>query len=49
MLGDPEHEADGGEVVEMTNPVGGTHRKLVVRDGVIVAGALVGDLSTGSA
>jgi NAD(P)H-nitrite reductase large subunit len=43
VLGDPE-EAEG-EVVEMTNPVRGSHRKLVVRDGRIVAGALVGDLS----
>jgi NAD(P)H-nitrite reductase large subunit len=29
----------------MTNPVVGTHRKLVVRDGVIVGATLVGDLS----
>jgi len=43
VLGDPER-ADG-EVVEMTNPVVGTHRKLVVRDGVIVGATLVGDLS----
>ena len=43
MLGDPERT--DGEVVEMTNPMVGTHRKLVVRDGVIVAAALVGDLS----
>lgn len=43
VLGDPEH-ADG-EVVEISNPVAGTHRKLVVRDGVIVAATLVGDLS----
>ena len=34
VLGDPERT--DGEVVEMTNPVVGTHRKLVVRDGVIV-------------
>ena len=46
VLGDPEHEARlGGDVVEMSNPVRGSHRKLVVRDGRIVAGALVGDLS----
>ena len=43
VLGDPEHT--DGEVVEMTNPVVGSHRKLVVRDGVIVGAALVGDLS----
>ncbi len=43
VLGDPEHT--DGEVVEMTNPLIGAHRKLVVREGVIVAAALVGDLS----
>jgi assimilatory nitrate reductase electron transfer subunit len=43
VLGDPERTE--GEVVEMTNPVVGSHRKLVVRDGVIVAATLVGDLS----
>ncbi len=46
VLGDPEQSAaEGGEVVEVTNPVVGSHRKLVVRDGVIVAATLVGDLS----
>ena len=43
VLGDPERT--DGEIVEMTNPVVGSHRKLVVRDGVIVAATLVGDLS----
>ncbi|HEY0952437.1 FAD-dependent oxidoreductase [Nocardioides sp.] len=43
VLGDPEHT--DGEVVEMSNPVAGSHRKLVLRDGVIVAATLVGDLS----
>ena len=43
VLGDPEHI--GGDVVEVTNPVLGSHRKLVVRDGVIVGATLVGDLS----
>jgi len=43
VLGDPERTE--GDVVEMSNPVAGTHRKLVVRDGVIVAATLVGDLS----
>lgn len=43
VLGEPENET--GEVVEIANPVKGTHRKLVMRDGRIVAGALVGDLS----
>jgi len=46
VLGDPEQEVlDGGDVVEMSNPVRGSHRKLVIRDGRIVAGALVGDLN----
>ncbi len=43
VLGEPERT--DGEVVEMTNPVAGSHRKLVVRDGVIVAATFVGDLS----
>lgn len=43
VLGDPEQTA--GDVVEVANPVSGSHRKLVVRDGVIVAASLVGDLS----
>lgn len=43
VLGDPERTE--GEVVEVTNPVVGTHRKLVVRDRRIVAGTFVGDLS----
>ncbi|QYJ03148.1 FAD-dependent oxidoreductase [Nocardioides panacisoli] len=45
VLGDPEREARaGGEVVEVSNPFRGSHRRLVVRDGRIVAGTLVGDL-----
>jgi NAD(P)H-nitrite reductase large subunit len=43
VLGDPE-KADG-QVVEVSNPIAGSHRKLVVRDGVIVGATLVGDLS----
>lgn len=43
VLGDPETAE--GQVVEVTNPVVGSHRRLVVRDGVIVAATLVGDLS----
>jgi NAD(P)H-nitrite reductase large subunit len=43
VLGDPNTAE--GEVVEVTNPVVGSHRRLVVRDGRIVAGTLVGDLS----
>jgi NAD(P)H-nitrite reductase large subunit len=43
VLGEPE-QAEGA-VVAVTNPLKGTYRKLVVRDGAVVAGALVGDLS----
>ena len=43
VLGDPEHDA--GDVVEVSNPVRGAYRKLVVRDGVIEAAVLLGDLS----
>ncbi|HYF71219.1 MAG TPA: FAD-dependent oxidoreductase [Nocardioides sp.] len=43
VLGDPGRAE--GQVVEVSNPVTGTHRRLVVRDGVIVAATLVGDLS----
>ena len=43
VLGDPLHAE--GEVVEVSNPVVGSHRRLVVRDGVVVAATLVGDLS----
>jgi NAD(P)H-nitrite reductase large subunit len=43
VLGDPEHTA--GDVVEVTNPIVGTHRKLVVDGNVIVAGTMIGDLS----
>jgi NAD(P)H-nitrite reductase large subunit len=43
VLGDPEHT--GGEVVEVTNPIVGTHRKLVMDGNVIVGAAMIGDLS----
>ncbi|KRE95442.1 nitrite reductase [Nocardioides sp. Soil774] len=43
VLGDPLTAE--GEVVEVTNPVSGSHRRLVVHGGRIVAAALVGDLS----
>lgn len=43
VLGDPEHAE--GDVVEVTNPIIGSHRRLVVKDGVIVAAAMIGDLS----
>ncbi len=43
VLGDPTTAE--GQVVEVTNPVVGSHRRLVVRDGVVVAATLVGDLS----
>ena len=46
VLGEPEREvAEGGEVVEVSNPITGTHRRLVVRDHRIVAATMVGDLS----
>ncbi len=47
VLGDPDqtsgHAAD--QIVEVSNPVVGSHRRLVVRGGVIVGATLVGDLS----
>lgn len=43
VLGEPEQAE--GEVVQVSNPVTGTHKKLVVDRGVIVAATLVGDLS----
>ncbi|QIK68654.1 NAD(P)/FAD-dependent oxidoreductase [Nocardioides sp. HDW12B] len=48
VLGDPVHAE--GEVVEVANPLpgpdrAGKHSRLVVRDGVIEAASLVGDLS----
>ncbi len=43
VIGDPEHTE--GEIVEVTNPIVGTHRKLVVDGNVIVAGTMIGDLS----
>lgn len=43
VLGDPR--AAEGEVVEVTNPIAGSHRRLVVQGGRVVAAELVGDLS----
>jgi NAD(P)H-nitrite reductase large subunit len=43
VLGDPERTS--GDVVELANPVRGSYRKLIVRDGVVEAAVLVGDLS----
>jgi NAD(P)H-nitrite reductase large subunit len=43
VLGEPERTA--GEVVEVANPIRGSYRKLVVRDGVVEAAVLLGDLS----
>jgi len=43
VLGDPEHTT--GDVVEVANPIRGSYRKLVVRDGVVEAAVLLGDLS----
>lgn len=46
VLGDAAAElAAGGELVEVANPIAGSHRRLVVREGRIVAATLVGDLS----
>jgi NAD(P)H-nitrite reductase large subunit len=54
VLGDPADTVgatgeagakDGCEIVEVSNPVTGSLRKLVIRDGVIVAATLIGDLS----
>lgn len=57
VLGDPELTASNsgdflddngdldGEVVQVANPITGSMRRLVMRDGVIVAATLVGDLS----
>ena len=38
MLGDPERS--DGDVVELTNPIIGSHRRLVVRDAVLVSSDL---------
>jgi len=43
VLGDPERAV--GDAVEMTNPLQGAYRKIVLRDGVVRAGVLVGDLA----
>jgi NAD(P)H-nitrite reductase large subunit len=43
VLGDPQTAE--GEVVEVTNPISGSHRRLVLHGGRIVAAELVGDLS----
>jgi NAD(P)H-nitrite reductase large subunit len=43
VMGDPEHT--DGETVELANPVKGSYRKVVVRDGVLEAAVLIGDLS----
>ncbi|CUR62510.1 putative assimilatory nitrate reductase (NADH) beta subunit [metagenome] len=43
VLGEPRTAE--GEVVEVTNPIAGTHRRLVVHGGRVVAAELVGDLS----
>jgi NAD(P)H-nitrite reductase large subunit len=43
VLGDPERTS--GDVVEVANPIRGSYRKLVVRDGVVEAAVMLGDLS----
>ncbi|GAB7003520.1 FAD-dependent oxidoreductase [Nocardioides sp. AN3] len=56
VLGDAEHESghgaehgsaqpDASEIVQVSNPITGTHKRLVVRGGAIVGATLVGDLS----
>ncbi len=46
VLGDAAAEiAAGGEVVEVSNPLARSHRRLVMREGRVVAATLVGDLS----
>ncbi|WP_036554962.1 FAD-dependent oxidoreductase [Nocardioides insulae] len=49
VLGDPDLTTgpapEGAEVVEVANPIAGSRRRLVIRDGVVVAATLVGDLS----
>ncbi|GGF53393.1 FAD/NAD(P)-binding oxidoreductase [Marmoricola endophyticus] len=47
VLGEPREAAaePGAQVVEMTNPVTCSHRRLVVQGGAVVAAELVGDLS----
>jgi assimilatory nitrate reductase electron transfer subunit len=43
VLGDPLRAE--GQVVEVSNPVVGSHRRLVISEGMVVAATLVGDLS----
>lgn len=47
VLGDPERAVlePGAQAVQVSNPITGTHKRLVVRGGAIVAATLVGDLS----
>ncbi|MBE7325410.1 NAD(P)/FAD-dependent oxidoreductase [Nocardioides sp. Y6] len=47
VMGEPEEAAadEHTEIVEISNPLAGSYRKLVVRHGVIVGATLVGDLS----
>jgi nitrite reductase (NADH) large subunit len=40
---EPKHEAD--EVIQFTEPKRGTYKKLIVRDGRLVGGILMGDIS----
>ncbi len=42
----PEDSGDGLEVLQFTDPVRHTYKKLVVRDGVVTGAILLGDLST---
>ncbi|HEY0888809.1 MAG TPA: FAD-dependent oxidoreductase [Nocardioides sp.] len=46
VLGDRQQPApEEDEVVQVSNPIAGVHKRLVVRGGVIVAATLVGDLT----
>jgi NAD(P)H-nitrite reductase large subunit len=47
VLGDPQTAVlePGAEAVQVSNPITGTHKQLVVRGGSVVAATLVGDLS----
>src|SRR5207245_3398496 len=40
---EPEDEAD--EIVQFTEPKKGTYKKLIIRDGRLVGGILLGDIS----
>lgn len=45
VLGDTAAVPEDADVVQVSNPVSGTHRRLALRNGVIVGATLVGDLT----